>query len=320
MTRLLAVLATLIGTWAGGAIGAEFPTRPVTLIAPTVPGGAVDASARLIAERLSERLGQRFLVENRPGASATIGPGLVARARGDGYTLLYTQNTPLVVAPHTMKALPYDVFEDFVAVAEIGRVQFVLVAKPSLNLTSVRDLVAAARANPGKITYASGGEGSDHHLAMELLRLQAGIQLHHVPYKAGPQGFADLLGGHVDAMFIATGTAVRQVKDGKLVALGLAGTRPMESYPGVPTIGSVLPGYEYESWFGVFAPKGTPPEIVATLNREFRAVIALPEVAQKMTAIGLVPNAGTPEDLARLLRADYEKFGRLIAQIGMPKQ
>lgn len=314
------VLATLISAAAGFCAAADFPAKPVTLIAPSVPGGAVDGSARLIADRLSERLGQRFIVENRPGANGTIGAALVARSRPDGYTLLFTQNTPLVVAPHTMSAPPYDVFRDFAPVAEIGRIQLVLVTHPSLKARSVREFIDAAKATPGKIAYASGGEGSDHHLAMELLRLSAGMRLHHVPYKAGPQGFADLLGGHVGAMFIAAGTAARHVKDGKLQALGVSGTRPIDAYPGVPTIGSEVPGYEYESWFALFAPKGTSADVLGKLNAEFRSVIALAEVAQKLGSIGIDDNTGTPDDMARLLKKDYEKFGDLINRIGMAKR
>lgn len=308
--------ATLIAAAAGVCSAADFPIKPITLIAPTVPGGAVDGSSRLIADKLSQKLGQRFIVENRPGANGTIGAALVAHAQSDGYTLLFTQNTPLVVAPHSMKSLSYDVFADFIPITEVGKIQLVLVTHPSLKVGSLGEFIAVANSNPGKIQYGSGGEGSDHHLAMELLRISAGIRLNHVPYKAGPQGFADLLGGHISAMFIAPGTAARQVTDGRLIALGVASAKPIESYPGVPPIGRLLPGYEYESWFAVFAPKGTPAAVVAKLNAEFQAAIAIPEVAQKMLAIGIVPNSSSPEEMARLLKTDYQKIGKLLKEIG----
>ena len=299
------------------AFAADFPTKPVTLVAPSVPGGAVDSSARLLGDRLSQKLGQRFVVENKPGANGAIGAAAVARAPGDGYTLLFTQNTPLVLAPHISRALSYDVFSDFVPVIEVGRIQLVLVATPALQATTLRGFIDAAKASPGKISYASGGEGSDHHLAMELLRLTAGIQLHHVPYKAGPQGFADLLGGHVPVMFIAPGTAARHVKEGKLVALGVASNTPIPSYPGVRPISAELPGYEYESWFALLAPKGTPADVVGKLNAEFGAALVHPEVTPKMQSIGLVSRPTTPEDMARVLREDYEKIGKLAKAINL---
>ena len=318
--KIVALAVTLVAAAAPGwPAAADFPNKPVTLIAPTVPGGAVDGSARLIADQLSQRLGERFVVENRPGANGTIAAGLVARATPDGHTLLFTQNTPLVVAPHTMKGLSYNVFDDFEPVAEVGRLQLVLVAKPALKVRTLEEFIAAAKASPGKITYGSGGEGSDHHLAMELLRLSAGIKLFHIPYKAGPQGFADLLGGHLDAMFIAPGTAQRHVKDEKLVALGVSGAKPIAGYPGVRPIGAVLSGYEYETWFAVFAPKGTPREVIAKLNDEFMRAVAVPEVAKKMETIGLVSYRGTPKDMAALLKRDYEKIGALIEKIGITK-
>ena len=319
-TRFLA--ATLIGFagFAGITSAADYPTRPVTLIDPTAAGGAIDSAARVFAEPLSLRLGQRLVIENRPGSNGIIGTGAVARAQPDGHTLAFTFSTAFTTAPHLVKAMPYDPLSDFAPVTMIGRISLVLVTHPTFKATNLREFIAAAKAAPGTIQYASGGDGSDHHLAMEMLNLAAGIKLNHVPYKSGPQGFADLLGGHVQAMFIAPGTAARHVKEGRINAFGVSSTGPQEGYAGVPTIGSVLPGYEYSGWFAIFAPKGTSADIVSRLNADFRAVLSIPEVTQKFGAIGLEPTPSTPAELSALVVADHKKIGALARAIGLKPQ
>lgn len=317
---LLAQIAACSIAFAVAANAADFPARPVTLIAPTATGGAVDSAARVIAEPLSQRLGQRVIIENRPGSNGIIGTAAVARAQPDGHTLGFTFNTAFTTAPHMVKAMPYDPLGDFAPITVVGRISLVLVTHPALRVANLGEFIAAAKAAPGTIQYASGGDGSDHQLAMEMLGLAGGIKLSHVPYKSGPQGYADLLGGHVKTMFIAPGTAARHVKEGRIVALGVSSTGPLEGYPGVPPIGTVLPGYAYSTWFAVFAPKGTPGDVVARLNSDFRAVLALPEIVQKFSVIGLEPATGTPDDLAALVAADYKSIGNLARTIGLKPQ
>lgn len=302
------------------AHAADYPAKPVTLIVASTPGGSTDTAARLLAERLSQRFGQRFVVENRPGANGVISATALARAPADGHTLLFSSNQAFTLAPHLMKSLPYDPVADFAPITQGCVIQLVLVAHPSLKVATLAEFIAAAKQNPGRIQYASGGEGSDHHLAMELLQNGTGIRLDHVPYKAGPLGYADVLGGHVMAMFIVPGTAARHVKEGRIVALGVASARPIDSYPGVPAIASVLPGYEFEAWLGLNAPRGTPSDVIARLNTEVRAALAAPDIAAKMNAMGLVPRTGTPEQLAALVQADSRKYGKLIREIGLSAQ
>ncbi len=299
------------------AAAADYPLRPVSLLVASTPGGSTDTAARLLAERMSQVFGKRFVVENRPGANGTISAAALARAPADGHTLLFSSNQAFTLAPHVMKTLPYDPLADFAPVTQGCVIQLVLVAHPSLGAATLAEFIAAARKAPGRIQYASGGEGSDHHLAMELLQIGTGIRLDHVPYKAGPLGYADVLGGHVMAMFIVPGTAARHVKEGRVVALGVASARPIDTYPGVPPISSVLPGYEFEAWLGLNAPRGTPPEVIARLNAEARAALASPEIAAKMTSMGLVPRTGTPEELAALVQSDHRKYGKLIREIGL---
>ena len=320
LTTASRVIAATLVSFASVAAAVDFPTRPVTLIAPTAAGGAIDSAARVFAEPLSQRLGQRLVIENRPGSNGIIGTGAVARAQPDGHTLAFTFSTAFTTAPHLVKAMPYDPLTDFAPVTMIGRISLVMVAHPSLKATNLREFIAAAKAAPGTIQYASGGDGSDHHLAMEMLNLAAGIKLNHVPYKSGPQGYADLLGGHVQIMFIAPGTAVRHVREGRINAFGVSSAGPQEGYAGVPPIGNVLPGYEYSGWFAIFAPKGTSADIVSRLNADFRAVLSIPEVTQNFGVIGLEPTPSTPAELAALVVADHKKIGALARAIGLKPQ
>lgn len=313
-SSLSGTVLILAAAWSPAA---EYPNHPVTLITPTTAGGAIDSSSRMLADRLTEKMGQRFVVDNRPGASGVIGASAVARAKPDGYTLLFSSNTSMVSAPLMMKSMPYDSLVDLSPITEVGRIQLVLVVHPNMKVNTLKQFIDAAKAAPGRIQYASGGEGSDHHLSMELFSTAAGIKLNHVPYKAGPQGYADLLGGHIMAMFIAPGTAAQHVKEGKVVALGISSARTVMGYAGVPAVSQAIPGYDYEGWFATFAPKGTPANIIARLNTEIRATMVLPDITQKMNAIGIVPKTGTPEELTAMLISNSEKIGKLMKEIGI---
>ncbi|MCC6473503.1 MAG: tripartite tricarboxylate transporter substrate binding protein [Burkholderiales bacterium] len=318
--RAVTLVSALAGTLmlaASGPGAPQYPAHAVALITPTTAGGAIDSSSRLLANRLTETMGQRFIVENRPGGSGVIGASAVARAKPDGYTLLFSSNSYMVSTPLLLKSMPYDSRTDFAPITEIGRIPLVLVAHPSMKVATLKAFIDRAKTAPARINYASGGEGSDHHLSMELLSAMAGIRLVHVPYKAGPQGYADLLGGHIPAMFIAPGTAARHVKEGKVMALGISSARSLEAYAGVPPVSEVLPGYEYEGWFATFAPRATPADVIARLNTEIRAILAQPEVVHRMHAIGIFPKTGTPEDLASMLVSDTERIRQLMRQTGI---
>lgn len=304
----------------GNVSSADFPAKRVTLVIASTPGGALDGMVRIFTDRLATNLGKPVVVENRGGAIGSIAAGLVARAQPDGHTLLATSNSAIAIAAHVIKSLPYDPFSDLTPVTQIGEVPFVLVARPDLGVTTLEEFVNAARTKPGEIAYASGGDASDHHLAMEQFLAGTGIRLRHIPYKSGPLGFADLLGGHVATMFIAPGTALQQVRDRKLVALGVTTRGPLESYPGVPPIGKLVPGYEAVPWFAIFAPAGTPASIVAQLNREIGAAVLAPESRTRMKAMGVEARTSTPSELAVFARADYERQGKLIKALGLQAQ
>ena len=318
--RITAIALALAAMWAPQAQAQGYPYKPIRVVLGYTAGGAADAAARPLMRLLEPLLGQAIIVEPKPGTAGGLAAEFISKVPPDGYTLYFADGGPFTTAPHLVKAMPYDPLSDFAPVTMIGRISLVLVAHPTFKATNLREFIAAAKTAPGTIQYASGGDGSDHHLAMEMLNLAAGIKLNHVPYKSGPQGFADLLGGHVQAMFIAPGTAARHVKEGRINAFGVSSTGPQEGYAGVPTIGSVLPGYEYSGWFAIFAPKGTSADIVSRLNADFRAVLSIPEVTQKFGAIGLEPTPSTPAELSALVVADHKKIGALARAIGLKPQ
>ncbi len=303
------------------APAAGFPVKPVTLIAPTVPGGAMDAVARLLAQHLGPRLGQPVVVDNRPGVGGTLGVAQAAKATPDGHTLVIAADSYLTVSPRLLKGAALQPMKDLAPVIEIGSSPMVLVAHPSMNVRSLGEYIAKARAEPGTITYASAGMGSPHHLNMALLEQQAGLKQNHVPYKGGPQAFNDVLGGHAHAMFIVMSTAEAHIKSGKLIALGVSGKKRLPDFPSVPAIADAVPGYESEFWFAIFAPAATPAPVVERLNRELAAVVAQPEVVKGLKAIGMSPvTDATTKALAEKLRREDEKMARLIQSAGLRPQ
>ncbi|MBL0419036.1 tripartite tricarboxylate transporter substrate binding protein [Ramlibacter sp. AW1] len=311
--------AAAFSSLAWGAAGAaDFPSKPITLIAPTVPGGALDATARLLGQHLSPRLGQPVVIDNRPGVGGTLGLMQAAKAPPDGHTLVIAVDSYLTVSPRVLKGASLQATKDLVPVIEIGSSPMVLVAHPSLGVKTLQEYVAKVKAEPGKLTYASAGVGSPHHLNMALLEQQLGLKQNHVPYKAGPQAFNDVLGGHAHVMFIAMSTAEGHIRSGKLVPLGVSGSKPLPEFPSVPAIAEVAPGYDSEFWFAAFAPAGTPPAVVQRLHREFAAVLAQPEVAKGLKAIGMTPVADNSSNaLAEKLRREDEKMAKLLQSLGV---
>lgn len=295
---------------------AQYPVRPIRMLVPNPPGGATDTLARVIAPRLAEALGQPVVVENRPGANGNLSSELTARAAPDGYTLLLAPDSQIVINPHLYAKMPLDTQKDLLPVATIVSTQLVLAVSPSLPVKTFPEFVEyARRANP-PLAYASIGNGSQHHLAMEMLKARAGIDLVHVPYKGGGPATMAMLGGEVSAMF--GGNSVSgQIRAGKLRALVLAGRQRSASYPEVPTLGEFYPGLEVTTWLGLFAPQGVPAPVLAKLRAETSRLLAEPEMRERLRNVGgLDPFVTTPEEFTAMIRSDYAKYGQVVRAVG----
>lgn len=280
---------------------AKFPDRPITIVVPSAPGGTTDFSARLIAEPLSRALGQPVVIDNKAGASGNIGNQFVARAKPDGYTLLLAYSGYQVGNPHLFKKAGWDPIKDFVSVAMLAKAPQVLVAKASIPANTLSELIAYAKANPGKLNYASSGNGSIQHIAGELFKQLTGTQITHVPYKGASPAVQDLLGGQVDLFFTTPASVVSQIKADKLKGLAVTSQSRLSSLPQVPTtLESDLKNFNLDSWFAVYAPAGTPSEVVQLLNREINKILAIPEIRKKAEDSGTSVETMTPAQLADL--------------------
>jgi len=270
----------------GHVLAQEYPAKPVRVIVPWPAGGSSDTLARILGQRLTGTWGQQVLVENRPGAGTTIGNEVVAKAPPDGYTLMVTA-TALVASSFLYSHLPYRVERDFVPISLVATAPSVLITHPSLPVKSVKDLVALARAKPRSINYASGGSGSSDHIAAELFKTLAHIDMTHIPYKGATPALADLIAGNTQVMFSIAITAMPHVRSGKLRALGVTSAKRSELLPDLPTIAEAgVPGYEFETWLGMFAPAGTPPAVVAKVNDGVTKIVSLNEVRERLRSMG----------------------------------
>ena len=294
-----------------------YPTKPVRIVVPFPAGGATDILARAVAQKLTETWGQAFVVDNRPGAGGNIGSELVAKAAPDGYTLeMGTVGTHAINASLYAK-MPYDHVKDFAPIILVAGVPNVLVVNPAVPVNSVQELIAYAKANPGKLNFASSGSGTSIHLSGELFKVMAGVQMTHIPYKGSAPALADLLGGQVQLMFDNLPPSLPQIKGGKLRALGVTSAARAPALPDTPTIAeSGLPGFDASSWFGLLAPAGTPPAIIAKLNTEIAKWLATPEAKEKLVAIGANIAGGTPEDFARHIQAETAKWAKVVKESG----
>jgi tripartite-type tricarboxylate transporter receptor subunit TctC len=288
-----------------------YPTRPVRIIAPTGPGGAPDIIARLIGPWLSQRLGQQFVVENRPGSGGNIGTEAVVRASPDGYTLLMVGTWNAINATLYDK-LSFVFLRDIAAVAGIISLPFVMVVNPSVPAKTVPEFIAHAKANPGKISFGSPGIGTPGHVSGELFKIMTGVEMIHVPYRGGGAVVSDLLGGQVQVLFGTTSLTVEQVRAGKLRALAVTGATRWEGLPDVPTVGDFVSRYEASSLFGLGAPKQTPAAMIDRLNREINAALDDPTLKARLIELGGTLLAGSPADFGRLLADDTEKWGKVI--------
>lgn len=296
----------------GPATAQQYPAKPVRIIVAYPAGGPNDLSARAVAQKLSEALGQNFIVENRAGAAGNIGSQFVAKAAPDGYTLLNGAGA-LTITAATTKNPGYDVSKDFAPISLTAMSGFVLAAHPSVPATSVKDLIALARARPGQLSYASSGVGAPPHLAGELLKTMAKIDILHVPYKGVGQSITDLVGGQIDMMFTAGPNAVPHVKTGRLRALGVSTQRRSSLLPNVPTISeSGLPGFDIGTWFALLAPAGTPPEIVNRLNAAVVRGVQTPEFRDTLTSQGMDPVSSTPAELSAHIQKELVKFAKIV--------
>ena len=308
ISRFLAIVACAI---ASGAFGA-WPEKPIKVIVPYSAGGAADTTARLIGQRLADRLKQPVVVENKAGASGTIGAAAVATAAPDGYTLLLDA-TGHTTNPNLFAKLPYDTARDFVPISLIARIPNLLVVPATSNAKSVQDIIRAAREKPGKLTYASAGNGGAQHLAAELFTQGLKLDMVHVPYKGGAPALTDLMGGQVDMMFSAVSSSGPLVKGGKLRALATTGDKPTAGFADLPTVAaSGVPKFEVYEWNGLFAPKGTPPAIVERLEKEVREVVKQPDVQQKLSDLGAEPVGSSAADFAAFLKSETAKWGKVI--------
>jgi len=288
-----------------------YPARPVRIVAPTGPGGAPDIIARLIGPWLSDRLGQQFIIENRPGSGNNIGTEVVVRAPPDGYTLLMVSSSNAINATLYDK-LNFVFLRDIAAIAGIISLPFVMVVNPSVPAKAVPELTAYAKANPGKISFGSPGIGTPGHVAGELFKMLAGIEMIHVPYRGGGAVMSDLLGGQVQVLFGSTSLTVEQIRAGKLRALAVTSAIRWEGLPDIPTVGDFVPGYEASSIFGLGAPQKTPVEIINRLNREINAGLADPKTKARLADLGATTLAGSSADFGKLIADETEKWGKAI--------
>jgi tripartite-type tricarboxylate transporter receptor subunit TctC len=316
--RILSALAFAAFSLFGAAAQAQpYPAKPIRVIVPYPPGGPADLLPRLVGAKLTEAWGQPVVVDNRPGGAGNIGMDLGAKAPTDGYTLLVAPNGNLVVNPHMYK-LPYDVQRDLAPVTLMAAVQNLLVVNMDVPVKSVAELVAYAKANPGKLSYASPGNGSQAHMAGELLKSMAGIDLLHVPYNGTGPAMKDLIGGQVSMMFAQSSSALQQVKAGKLRALGIASLKRNPAAPEVPTVAEQgLPGFEAVSWYALMAPAGTPGEVVNKLQHEIARIVQLPDIREKLAALGADPVGNTPAELAAMVKSESARYGALVQKVGI---
>jgi tripartite-type tricarboxylate transporter receptor subunit TctC len=311
LVALLAVVA------APGAAAQAYPARPVKLVVPFPPGGPLDATGRLVAQKLTEAWGQPVVVENKPGAGGNIGADLVAKSAPDGYTILLGALSTHAVNPTLYPNMPYDAVRDFAPITLLATTPNVLVVNPSLPVNSVKELVAYAKANPGKLAFGSGSNGSAGHLAGELFKVETGTDIIHVPYKGAAPAMQALLAGDVQFMFDNLASATPQVKAGKLKALAVTTARRSPLAPELPTMAEAgLPGFDITTWYGLMAPAGTPSAIVAKWNAEVTKILNSPDVKERLAAQGAEAAPTTPDQFAAFIKAEIPKYARIVKASG----
>ena len=318
MKRLIVAIGLLLAA-SIAAPAEDYPSRPITLVVPFTPGGAVDVMARLLGQSLSAKLGTPVIVENKPGAGTVIAANAVAKSAPDGYTLLWSVSSTQAINATLYKKLPYDPTKDLIPVALVGSVPFILVVNPDLPVQNVTDLIKLAKEKPGALNFGSGGPGSAHHLFAELFASMAGIKMTHVPYKGTLPALNDVIAGHIPLMFSDPAPALPLIAAGKLRALGVSTAERAAAAPQIAPLADVgVPGYDAAAWQMVVAPAGTPAAIVAKLNAELNALIADAALRQKIVNLGLNPiGRGDPAELARFLQSEIVRWGKVVEQAGV---
>jgi tripartite-type tricarboxylate transporter receptor subunit TctC len=315
--RLLAILG-LACCGAAAAAAPAYPSRPIRLVVPFPPAGTTDIVARLVAAKLGQALGQTVLVDNRAGAGGIIGADLVAQAPADGYTLLLGSSGPISISPSLQEKPSYDSVHAFAPVSLIATVPTMLVVNPKIPARSVDELIAYAKAHPGKLNFASTGVGATPHLAGELFKSMAQVDIHHIPYKGSAPALNDLIGGQVDLMFEQISAAMPFAQSGQLRALAVGGAKRVAAFPDLRTVSeSGLPGFDVVAWFGILAPSGTPAPIVNRLNGELVKIMALPDIKEKLTGLGAEPGASTPAAFASAIATEIPKWAAVIKSSGV---
>jgi tripartite-type tricarboxylate transporter receptor subunit TctC len=315
--KLLRITAGFLAAALCAVAWAQYPARPIRLLVPNPPGGATDTIARVVAPRLGEALGQPVVVENRPGSNGNLSSELAARSAPDGYTLLLGQDSQIVISPHLYPNLLVDTLKDLAPVATLVTTQMVLTVNPSLPVKDFREFLEYARHARPPLAYASIGNGSQHHLTMEMLKARAGIQLVHVPYKGGGPATVALLAGEVPVMF-GGNSVTAQIKAGRLRGLAVAGKKRSAALPELPTLSEFYPGLEVTAWIGIFAPAGVPGPVLAKLHEEINRLLAGAELRDKVLGVGgLEPFVSTREEFAELIRAEYAKYGDVVKATGV---
>jgi tripartite-type tricarboxylate transporter receptor subunit TctC len=323
MKAILATLfsaAALVLSASAHAQAPAYPSKTIKIIVPFAVGGIADTFARVVGQKLFETWGQPVVVDNKPGAGGNIGADFVAKSPPDGYTLVMGNIGSHAVNPYLMKNMPYDPLRDFVPIAHVLDAEGLLVVNPSVAAKTVPELIALARAQSGKLTYASGGLGTTSHLAGELFKSMAKVDMVHVPYKGNSPAITDLLGGQTDMIFATMPTVLPQVKAGRLRAIAVIGPTRTPSLPDVPTIAETIPGFEVSNWIGLFAPVGTPQEIVARLNAEVQKIMRSPDVEKRLETEGAKFIPTTPESFAAFQKAEAAKWARAIREAGIKSE
>lgn len=313
MRWVFMVLLALAGMAGGEAWAQAYPDKPVRIVVAYPPGGPADIAARIVADQLSLQMPQRFIVDNRPGAGGIIGTEIVANAPADGYTLLLSGNN-IAIAQALASAPRYDSVQNFAHVAQIATLPTGVFVSAQSPFTNLRDLVAFAKANPDKLTYASGGNGTPSHLAMEMFKRSAGVAIRHIPYKGTPPAVTDLMGGQVDMLVTSIAGPMEQVKSGRLRLLAVSSPERLDSLPDTPAIAESLPGFSFETWLAFSAPRGVPPAVVNQLAGEIERALKEPALQKRMQDAGLKPGFRTPQQTTARIADDLKAFGQVVKE------
>ena len=315
MKRLRMWVALAGCAWSAGVAGAQsYPNKPVRLIVPYSAGGATDVVMRIIAQKMPDFLGQQVVIDNRTGAGGLIGTDLVAKAAPDGYTLL-ASSTPHVILPHLYKNVPYDALKDFVPIMQLNTQPYALTVHPSLGVSSVKELIALAQKQPGKINYASSGNGGAQHLFAAMFVSMARIDMVHIPYKGSGPARAELLGGQVKVGCLGIASIISNHKAGQLRILAVTSAKRSPELPDVPSIAETLPGYDASLWDGFFAPRGTPPAVLNRILRDVTQLMALPEIKEALERVGTRAAVSNPNAFAAYINAEYQQWGRVVRDV-----